>query len=171
MVSKAGTQCCVSGWTTPCPRAHHGLKHQASQGHVLHPRPVPGWPCPETPQEMAAALRVHVLQWEISPWPPFWRLLSSQGSDGQQVQMGLGRGGSSRVQPSLRARVPQHHHCFTPAGGRLCCWGRRGLLAPNPRALADELCRLCSRSRTAPSLPTRSSCTPATFPFIPERGQ
>lgn len=48
---------------------------------------------PEEPQEMVAAFHIHVLWWETSPWSLLWRLLSTQGSDGQQPQPGLAEEG------------------------------------------------------------------------------
>lgn len=134
----------------------------------LAPPRVPGRPCPVSPPEMVAAFRVHVLWWEISPWPPSWRLLSSQGGDGQQVPPGLGRGSSSKVQASLRAQVPQHGavpqgpvtagHTIaaSPWQEELSCWGRRGLLAPSPGRWAVP----CLRNHSPAALSLSPHCPP-----------
>lgn len=143
----------------------------------LAPQPVPGWPCPESPQEMAAALRVGVLWWEISP------LHLSGGSSppgaamGSRYSQGLAEVAAQAVQPSPRAWVPQHgavqQGCI-PAGctitasprqeegsaaeeGELCL---PQVPVPRPTGCALPLQSLTPRTKTCPRSPapaTRSS--------------
>lgn len=149
----------------PCPQAQHSPKHQPGRGHILGPPPLPGWPCPESPQEMRAALHVHVLQWAVSPWPPFWRLLSSQGGDGQRVQrVQAGTSGYSgysryrrysRAWPRWQLKQSRHRSAAEEEEGELCL---PRVPVPQLMGRAPTLQSLTHRTQACPrSLPSRHS--------------
>jgi len=139
----------------PCPQAHHSPKPRPGWGHLLGPPTAPGGPCPESPQEMAAARRVHGLRWDIGPWAPFWRLLCSPGQRWQWHGRPWPRrqleGPPARSRAAGPGRWP-HHRCVTRRQDGSAV-GVEGSARPQPRAQPMAIPRPRSCSPSAPSLP------------------